>query len=270
MDELDPLALPGLWADVLLSRLGMRRVLGTDDVRILQRDRAAALALPRAIVAAFRRFFAADDFERPRPLRPGYDWPWISEALSSPWSADAFAGRVVGELGPGEVAELEAAADRVRTYLLSIAPTDRRPIGPRGKPAPAPEGAAAAFRRAWDVADDPTVVTDDLAGGILTRGQVRDLHACYPALGRYVHAAAFSALSQRLQRSPRYQVPYDQDRALAALLGRVSWPPGVGRDLQAAITAEAQRAGQPRQPPPGPVEAGADSARTPAQRVAAM
>ena len=263
---MDPTLPPGLWAETLLAVVGMRRALGREPLKLLVRDREAALALPRKIVAAFRSFFADDSQPRPRPLRDGYDWPWIRDRLTEQPELADVEGNVQGFDDPGEAAEFAALVERVRTTLAAAAPLRGRQTTTGVTPTDPSDMDAARFRRMWHVADDPTVVLDDLQSGILTRGQVRSLGAVYPALAAYVRAAALAGLATRLSGAPRFQVPWRRDLALRALLGVVAWTPGVAAELQAAVAAQ-------RQPdkggPSGQLDAGAEAATTPTQRIAA-
>jgi hypothetical protein len=258
----------GLWAELLLASVGMKRALSRDPLRLLVRDREAATALPRKIVAAFRSFYGGDAAPRARPLVEGYDWPWIRDRLAEPVELADVEGNVQGFTDPAEAASFAALVERVRAQLRAAAPQRGRQSLTGVTPTEPSDTDAARFRRTWDVANDPTVILDDLQSGILTRGQVRAFSELYPALAQYTRAAALAGLAKRLSDAPRYQVPWERDLALRTLLGVVAWPPGLAAELQATVAAQREGGGAPGGPAPT-LDAGAEAATTPVQRVAA-
>jgi hypothetical protein len=258
-----------LSAELLAAAIGQRRLLEPTELKILQRDRDQAAALPRKIASFWRGFFADDDLERQNPLPEGFDWPFLRDALLLDRADTAAFQNVASFDDLAEGAAFVALTTRLREKLRAAAPIRYRQAGAGLDLVEPSEHEMAKFRRLYHVIDDPMQVLHDTASGIVSLQQVATMRSSFPLLYRLAVDAAFDALAHRLGEAASYRVPWHKDVPLRRFFGASRWTGDLVVQLQQAIRRAAAEERDQAAPLPRPLPMAPERLATPVERITA-
>ena len=220
--------------------------------------------LPKKVTDLLRRYLTSADHAEPEDLPP-FDFPAVKKLLLGSGTigqADAIhAGIADPMLAKGCV----DVASRIIEYLKPLMPKSSRATlsGPVTVQPSAQD--LAAFRRVYQIADDPLLVLRDLNEGCLSRGQVRSLQQLYPQLYGLIGDAAPEVLANiKSGRGANWQLPRRKEQGLKLLLGADDSNPLQLAQYQKSFQ---QKQDQPQQGQPSPgAGPDADKLLTPGQR----
>lgn len=178
-----------------------------------------AARLPKQVADQLRRYLTSADREKSADL-PDFDLDDVNRLLlgtGSAAQADAIHRGIPDQtLANGVI----GVASRIIEYLKPLNPSRVRTTMTGPISARPGASAVAAFRRVYQVADDPMIVLRDLAEGSLSRGQVRSLQQLYPQIYTLIGDTVPELLANiKAGRGKGWQLPRRKEQGLARLLG---------------------------------------------------
>lgn len=251
---------PTLWVELLLSAIGLRRIIGDDLLVVREKDKAAAKRLPGALRDGWEMYFGKAAFTSADPLPDRWDWDWLSKRLDDEWQPV----EVVGNFSDEELEEIRAACEERRTWVRANAPVRARQTIVGIQETPASDVDLADFRRAWHVVDDALRVTLDTWGGIVTGKQRDTADAVIPATYGLSRDIMFRALAKKLAAKDSYKVPWRKEVAVGTFIGQSSASPDLIKAMQEAVEQ-----GEPSQPSTKPLDIDTGALTTPMGRAEA-
>jgi hypothetical protein len=248
---------PTLWVELLLSAIGLRRIVENDLLVIREKDKAAAKRLPGEMRAGWEAYFSKAAFGKADPLPDGWDWTWLAKRLDDEWQPV----EVVGNFSDEELDRIRAACEERRTWVRANAPVRTRQTIVGLKETPTSDVDLADFRRAWHAVDDVMRFALDTWGGIATGKQLETVEATSPAAHALSKDIMFRALAKRLAAKDSYKVPWRKEIAVGTYLGQSSWTAELAASMQAAVEQ-----GEPSQPAMKPLDIDTKALTTPMGR----
>lgn len=223
-----------------------------------------AARLPKKVTDLLRQYLTSPDHAEPEDLPP-FDFKAVKKLLLGSGSigqADAIhAGIGDPTLAKGAV----DVASRIIEYLKPLMPKSARATAAGPVPVQPSAQDLAAFRRVYQVADDPLLVLRDLNEGCLSRGQVRSFQQLYPVLYSLIEPAVDEVLANiKSGRGEHWQLPRAKEQGLKLLLGQDMSSPLQLAQYQKSFEQK-QDQGQQGGPTPG-ANPDDDKLLTPGQR----
>jgi hypothetical protein len=221
-----------------------------------------AARLPKKVSDLMRRYLTSADHDEPEDLPP-FDFKAVKKLLLGSGSIGQSDAIHAGIGDPTLARGAVDVASRIIEYLKPLMPKSERATAAGPVPVQPSAQDLAAFRRVYQVADDPLLVLRDLNEGCLSRGQVRSFQQLYPQLYGLLGDVVPEVLANiKSGRGANWQLPRRKEQGLKLLLGQDTSSP-----LQLAQYQKGYQQKQEQQGGPTPgARPDTDKLLTPGQR----
>jgi len=241
----------------LLAVTGIREILADSPPRITQAMKAEAEMLPRDFRRELRRFVTFDESPRGRAVPP-FDYRrylgQFSEALDT--ETGTVSPQLLEKIADGfrpEDSDLAAGygacVARVLPYLQGLMPVRTELTVAKTYSFDPSDTEIAAFRRAFDVANDPRVILRDMAGGTLIPDQVGHFAACYPDMYSATKTMLGLAMADALAAKKSWRLPWKKELMVQCLFQTDTFTPGMLADLQSRFAKPPSKPQAPQSAP---------------------
>ncbi len=233
----------------ILAALGVEPFLRDTPARILNVHLRAATEMGDTAYGIIRDSVADKGFA-PVPTMPPFDYDAVRDMVAQDTTLDIMTQRAA-DIDSDLMEELAPHIGRVLEYLKLKLPSVTIKTLTGDKPAEPSDTAVARFRRTWRVANRPLSVLEDMAAGIVTRNQVRDLVAMYPQLAQATQDMLVEELALAKARDPDISFSWPKEQAYRIFLENPKFGPGSEAFLEQVAQAQPPEAPRPRARPMG-------------------
>lgn len=249
-----------LWVDLLLSAVGLQRIVDNDLLVIRESDKQRARSIPNALRVGWQEYFARAPFTSADPLPDGWNWKSLAARLNEEWAPVV----VSGNLSPDELEAVRAACEERRAWVRANAPVRAKQTIVGVKEVPSSDVDIADFRRAWHVVDSVERLALDTWSGIVTGKQYDVELEQHPNTYEMSRSIAYRALAKRLAAKDSYKVPWAKEKALGVYLGTSLVDASLVEAMQSAVEQ-----GEPQAPNMKPLDVDTKALATPIGRAEA-
>lgn len=240
---------PAISPEALLAATGIERILSGDIGKVTIADKHHAEMLPREIRRACAAFAAEDGgpqkFERLKKFDYGQALDQITAAIddnAAPGSPPSVKPELLEQIADSFRPDEHDLAggyilnvQRVIPYLFTILPIRTEQLLMRKVNYDPSDTEIARFRRAYDIANGPMVICQDMNNGSLVGDQVGHLEKIYPRFWASLKTQLGTAMADALTRKKSWKLPWRKERIVQTIYGTDIFSPELAKSLQASF-----------------------------------
>lgn len=226
-----------------MAVIGVDQLLDTGRIRLTQDMRARAERIPAVVGDELRRFLAASEPEKDRPMA-AFQYRKALEQITT-IDVQARLAALAEALDDSEHGVLLVAGRILQTLKEALPTRSRQTVAGPVSMTPS-DFILYRFRVVYAVANDPMDALRDMRENILSRGTARALRVMYPTIYEEAVKASLMALARLKGDRPSLEVGRTKTIMLEALWLSRSYTPELAREMQKAFeTKGGQEEGGP-------------------------